>query len=49
MLKYLGVDNVTDQQKLREYEDFKAMYIRNGMNGVVLEIALKKLADKLKI
>ena len=36
-------------KQLRKYNDFKALYIRNGMSGVVLEIALKKLADKLKI
>ena len=37
------------QQKLRKYNDFKALYIRNGMNGENLTQALRKLADKLKI
>ena len=45
----MEVDSVTDTQKWRKYNDFKALYIRNGMNGIVLEIALRKLADKLKI
>lgn len=50
LLKYLEVDSMNNYAKqLRKYNDFKALYIRNGMNGVVLEIALKKLANKPKI
>jgi hypothetical protein len=37
------------QQRLRKYNDFKATYIRNGMNGEVLTQALRNLADRLKI
>ena len=40
---------MTDTQKWRKYNDFKATYIRNGMNGDNLTQALRKLADKLKI
>ena len=36
-------------QRLRKYNDFKAMYIRNGMTGETLTQALRKLADRLKI
>ena len=36
-------------QRLKQYEDYKSMYIRNGMNGKTLAQALRKLADKLKI
>ena len=36
-------------QRLKQYEAYKATYIRNGMNGEILTQALRKLADKLKI
>ena len=36
-------------KQLRKYNDFKALYIRNGMNGDNLTQALRNLADKLKI
>ncbi len=36
-------------QRLKQYEDYKSMYIRNGMSGEDLTQALRKLADKLKI
>ena len=39
----------TYAQQLRKYEAYKAMYIRNGMNGEALTQALRNLADRLKI
>ena len=36
-------------QKLRKYEAYKSMYIRNGMSGETLSQALRNLADRLKI
>ena len=36
-------------QRLKQYEAYKSMYIRNGMNGEILTQALRELADKLKI
>ena len=40
---------MTDTQKWRKYNDFKALYIRNGMSGETLTQALRKLADRLNI
>ena len=36
-------------KRLKQYETYKSMYIRNGVNGENLTQALRKLADRLKI